>query len=279
MEQFKIILNTAPEEFELAAELPEIPVLQPINDCFIKQKHDGVWNKVHSLIADVLKSAQKVMGILDNGYNYYPSVEFPIESPGFVLISNSATISEELETMCSNISGITKVFCGIPLVDTLVSIQNEISGTRNKLLKTHEAEVYESGSGLQKLSENAIQKMLVVIQNVYKKYRATADAVPEESEVGLKKDHLSTFVIKDLSNDFDILEMKSILNLIHNVVGNIKLPTTIVSQIIPVLEQVMLLYEYFITQQVSAYRVTCKMSSILLNVFIELSTKVKRFCK
>lgn len=274
IEQFKIIINTAPEEFELC-EFPAIPVLESSNsDAFVKQKHDPVWSKIQSVTTNILKSVQRVMAVLNSGYNFYPSVEFSIQSPKFVFVSDYKSVLEEFETICDNIQDIRNIFNGIPLVNCLKSLQNEISIMN---AETETKEVHDDS--LQKLCENAIQKILVVIQNIYKKYKDVAliatEGSSEETGVGLKKDHLNSLVMKDITDDLDLLQMSSVLSIIHEIVAKGGMsPSPLIAQIIPVLEQVLLLYEYFVTQQVSAYRVTCKMSSILLNIFIELSTKV-----
>jgi hypothetical protein len=43
---------------------------------------------------------------------------------------------------------------------------------------------------------------------------------------------------------------------------------------LPSLDQLALLYQFFVTQHVALYRVSCKLLSVLLAVFLELAQKV-----
>ncbi|CAH2004334.1 unnamed protein product [Acanthoscelides obtectus] len=120
---------------------------------------------------------------------------------------------------------------------------------------------------------------------MYKKYSAVEKVEKnkdtEDEPVELRDENLKKLLVENLVSDISSLEMKKILARTHKL-AKIVLSTPpqyteqvkkVANQSLPLLEQLTQFYQYFITQQVATYRVTCKMMSILLNIFIELASK------
>lgn len=153
-------------------------------------------------------------------------------------------------------------------------------------------------------TEDAIATMLLIIQSVYKKHlpenksddndvlealdelidgKQEAETSDSESKEILEDNHLKEHLQDRLSLDTRTLQLdalnQKVQSLLANYVQYIATHTdvedvkNVVSRVIPILEQTVLFVQYFITQKVAVHRVSCKMLSVLLKIFADLSTK------
>lgn len=290
MEQYKIIFHTCPEEVNLGSELYAVPVLESDNnDSFINYKHDPLWKDCYVSILNIISIARKLLLNLEKSQNGLPCVNFNVMKPTQVPLSNIDSVINELKAVSDKLTNISTVFKNTPTIKSAVWLNNEANRIKNLIneqsFNSNTKLTSQNSQVLEENTEKFLQKMLVIMQNIYKKYKENETTVNENKENvdendDLKSDHLKTLIINDLFEDLKILKMNNILELLHDLVGEFyksdEIPRSkmILSQILPVLEQIILLYEYFVTQQVSAYRVTCKMSSVFTNIFIDLVTKV-----
>ncbi|XP_068082683.1 midasin [Anabrus simplex] len=113
----------------------------------------------------------------------------------------------------------------------------------------------------------------------------SGDSEDEDSDK-IEDGHMKERIVESISTDLDMLNMKAInsqlQNLIHNLVSILDIHNTakegnickrLLLCCVPCLDQLVLLCQFFVTQQVAAYRVSCKMLSVLLSVFLDLAEK------
>lgn len=295
MNQYKVILNTCPQDELLEHNYDnfEVPVLDSELNNRITCKSNPLWSKTVHLIDQILGIENKITTLILKSRGAVPCTEFNLVNPSFIPVADKLAIENNLTEIFNKIVELKNSFGNIPLTNNLFWLEDEIN---NALSESHSEVIHQSALGeFSKKTEKLIEKMLVVMQNIYKKYfpverleeRVTpAEIKSEEVENQLLDGHLNTLLLEKLASDIDVLEMPLILKKVHKLTTLLvrSHPDTVVqlkplvNQFLPFLEQIVQIYQYFMTQQVSAYRVSCKMSSILLNIFIELASKVSISC-
>lgn len=285
--QLNVLLQTCPENINSAAKAVEIPILLHENEDFPHIKHNAAWKKATELIKEAVTLVQKLYSVIEKHNTNIRCVEYKVIQPSYIGFADVNCIVKNIDTLTFVISDIENVFGDIPISSSLKWLREE-AVTLNKSLEDSNNEEPSSTNKSTRLVEILTENMLFAVQGIYKKYSSQVELelkdTEEESEEAyiLYDGHLKVLITENLCDDVAILEMKSVLTAAAKVAKTVMIvdPTknrnlqAILSRAVPLLEQLTLLYEYFITQQVSAYRVTCKMSSILLNIFIELLSKV-----
>ncbi|KAK5645761.1 hypothetical protein RI129_004225 [Pyrocoelia pectoralis] len=274
LEQFKLILNTCPNYGD---ESTELPILKPVPMDFIWHKNDEAWLKCMEKITSSLTVSQKILHNLSNALHSIPSTEFKCAKKMYIEISLDEVLTN-FDTISENLEEIGFIFKEIPLTNNMQWLQSEIESTKLSLLQIPKPVELADLTKFKRFSRLLVRKLLLTVQVVYKKSQEK-DLQKEEPQ--LKQDHLKTLILENLSNDLTLLDMPAVLKQVHRLVAELyKISSSmipecnlIVSQIMPIFEQVLLLYQYYFTQQVSAYRTACKMNSILCNIFTDLSTK------
>lgn len=231
--------------------------------------------------------------ILKKNKNIAPGVKTSKIEATFIAIPDLDVILEELESTQIKLNDLSRLLGDIPMYDSLKWALKEINDYKTKLvvLNTAEDSVDRYIKNITIQNEKLLGKFLVSFQSIYKKYKCVSESQREENNVSLEEDdssieeeHLKSLLMKSLFEDLSYLNSDETLKIIETISKNInKLNPRHYRNIIGILrsnlhllEQFMLLFEYFITQQVSSYRVTTKLSSVLLNIFIELSKKVRK---
>ncbi|XP_065367345.1 midasin [Calliphora vicina] len=141
--------------------------------------------------------------------------------------------------------------------------------------------------------EAIIHSMLMSLQKLYKKYPSKTQSDEEEKQQIKKKasdedneeleeHHLKKKLYVALKDDWNVMDMEKINEQFMNVLLTLKLSEPSVEKIEliqklisiqPLLEQFNLMAEYFLCQQLGAHKVSVKMLSIILTVFVEIGTK------
>nr|XP_023017788.1 midasin [Leptinotarsa decemlineata] len=285
MNQYKIILNTCPAEQNFSSETSEIPILISDMEEFIKHKYDTLWTKASNLINTILNSSNKLNTYLLKCKGCVPAVDFELLLPKYISVSDINLVENELTGLSKDMNNLKRIFGNSAVTCSISWLNTEIDLIKQQLFEENPVENVDIDQ-FKKYVENFIEQILVVMQNIYKKYEESSSTdeialVDEAKEDQLKEEQLKKLLVENLSSDIATLEMKNILRKTHKI-ARILLTTspkcvdtlkTIVSQSLPLLEQLVHLYQYFITQQVSVYRVTCKMNCVLLNIFIDLASK------
>lgn len=294
MNQCKIILNSCPTEGNLEKELLEVPLLKSnIKEC-IEYKHDTMWSEATNLINNILSATNKLNVILQKCKGNVPSIEYDLVFTEFIPIPDLNAIETDLINMHKDIDNLKHMFGNIAINESLSWLMKQIS-IIGEQFETEYSETFNGTvEAFKKQIENFSEKLLIIVQNLYKKYIIEYKKFEEKGkerneDLGddkqLQEEHLKTLIVENLFRDVASLQMKEVLEATHKI-SYLLLKTppkyandlkTLVYQSLPLLDQTIHLYQYFITQQVSAYRVTCKMNSILLNIFIDLVSKVSFF--
>uniref|UniRef100_A0A182PZR4 Midasin n=1 Tax=Anopheles farauti TaxID=69004 RepID=A0A182PZR4_9DIPT len=153
--------------------------------------------------------------------------------------------------------------------------------------------------------ENIIHTLLFAMQTIYKKYseiepasngketekkdqdtsaneNVNVEDEDNESSYNLQEHHLKQKINADLLCDLKTLNMAKVIGKLHGLLGQLEqhrdrhaLRTLIVklTRLVPILEQYNLLVKYYLIQQLGAHKISSKMLSVMLTVFIELATK------
>lgn len=291
MEQYKIVLISCPDEPAFGSDLLDIPVVNTENQIMIKQRNDPNWHKAFSEIKNIISLAQKVKKLIEKVENKFPSSEIIIDEVEYLYIHDKNSIITELENITMKTKELQDLFGNNSVVNSMSWLRNEMEININLLRheycddKDSEVTVDKYKHDVEKLMEH----ILLIIQNVYKKYSAKKSSESQgttpveeiESSEQFADNHLKGLLVNNLFDDISALEMKSVFKKVKKMNDQLykmntedsKNSKTLISTCIPLLEQVALMYQYFVTQQIGAYRVTCKLSSVLLNIFIELASK------
>ncbi|XP_072942545.1 midasin [Epargyreus clarus] len=206
---------------------------------------------------------------------------------------------------------ITSVEESLPQHPVLRSIENltkylsETKTALDELDEPNDVSMTDNTTALIDQTEDTIASMLLVIQSLYKKHlpmNRSSDNIDvlnaideiiegekttEESKEVLEDKHLKELLQEQLSSDTKMLQMEVMIDKIKAVLveyvqyiatnQNIENVRAVVMRLVPILEQMVLFMQYFVTQKVAVHRVSCKMLSVLLKIFSELATK--GFCK
>lgn len=288
--QFKTVLQTCPEETDFANDFDiQIPILYPENDKFPRFKNDSIWNKSIGKLAKIENSVQKLLLSCKKIRNNVPCVEYDLVNPRYLAVSDFDLFTDGLQSISNDLSEIFDIFGEIPLVSSFSWLLQEAKQLENKLMIKNQNELsteFSKKESFKSLAEKLSEEILVSIQNIYKKYCAEEEnqAIEKQEnleEYTLHEQHLKDLIVDKMFGDISLLQTKKILKLCGKLSKILALNPVDNSEnceellrVVPLLEQATLLQQYFLTQQVASYRVTCKMSSILLNVFIDLATKV-----
>ncbi|KAF5303068.1 hypothetical protein FQR65_LT08397 [Abscondita terminalis] len=273
LEQYKIILDTAPRENAVEIDSNSVPILEPLPNNFIMYKNDKVWRFCLNKIEETLVIARKLLRILADVICFVPSIEFNCSK--YVLVSLPLKhIIDDLEHASENIRNLDETFEKIPLTKSARWLIMELGLVKEHLMEQHTEHKTETinATFFKRNAQKLMKKILVVVQCTYKKYK---EQDSESSEL------LKTSILQSLSSDADILNMLGVLKDLHNTIKyGFKLNSLEISkckfvilQIRPILNQLIMFYQYFLTQQVSAYRAVCKMCCVVCNIFNSLVTK------
>lgn len=286
MSQCKIFLETCPQQPNFGDEVVQIPTIT--GEQFDLHKNDQKWNQINSHITEILTLTNKLQVVVEKVDKRIPIVEQELVTPEYVFIQEIVVFLNNFDALLGKIREMQSFF-GNVLADSL----NWLEESAVALQKRYQAITKDSPDVLDGLTINSeaeklIQKVLVVIQNIYKRYSAKEDQISEEhpetedeDAYVINENHFRGLILQNLNDDLACLQFKEVFKALHKTAATVlKINPTAnteaknaVSMMIPLLEQLSLLYQYYITQQVSSYRITCKMTSILLNIFINLVSK------
>ncbi|KAL3283550.1 hypothetical protein HHI36_006689 [Cryptolaemus montrouzieri] len=283
--QYKIILNTCPEEDNLNVTPVKLIQLKGSVKGFVQYKYDEKWTRMHSTLNDIIGLTERILTALKKTLGGLPCSEFEVKYPKFVPTDDKELISDQIELILERMKDVLSVFQGTSLFDSLSWLQDQLLNAKEDLNASCLADTSEEKCNLQERIEKSSSKLLLVIQRMFKKYSETpkvTEEIPEEEpSMELQEEHLKNLLVDSLLADVELLNFKKIVKSIGGVFESIislSLPLKndqklVINQYLSLIDQTILLYQYFLTQQVSSYRVTCKLNSVLLNIFIELAGK------
>ncbi|XP_077284299.1 midasin [Arctopsyche grandis] len=196
-----------------------------------------------------------------------------------------------------NVSNTDKFDLKNPIVDSLVVLNELLEKKLNVLQPSKDSDlndenmqlVYKnSAEEFMSKVENVVNFILIVIQENYKRNSTVNKCVTKDPDnfVDIKNcDDFPKFFLRgeleDITNNISNLQLHKLCNkldllllkfndVVEEDVGKCKKQLL---RCIPLLEQICLFTQYYITQQVAVHRVSCKMLFVILNTFIELTSK------
>lgn len=279
MKQYIIIMQSYPNDINFNGEPIEVPILNMEVKQFA-QKKDFELTKILSDLNSVINFSEKILSVIEKAKADLPSFGEKIVVSSYISVNDFENFISDINCLKTNLSAIYSTFGDIPLSKSLKWLIQELDKNIDSL-NTHD-DVQVNAEKLAKQVEILTVKILFVIQNVFKKYKDKGVSTEQEDGEALRENHLKLLILEELFEDLKKLEMEQIHLKITKIAkiamkifpGNNSECRRLVSKLLPVLEQINLFYQYFITQQVSIYRVSCKMCSVFTNIFINLATKV-----
>lgn len=283
MTQCKILLDTCPQPANFGDEIIQIPIITGAR--FDLHKGDQNWNQITTHITEIQNLTHKLQMVMEKLDRRIPSVEQDLVAPGYVFIQEVGVILNGFDGLVGGIREMQRFF-GDVLADSLIWLEDSAVELQKRYHGVSEG--LQDGFRISSEMEKLTEKVLVVIQSIYKRYSEKDEGVieektePEDEDAYvINEDHFKGLILQSLNDDLDCLQFKEVFKVLHETAAKVlKVNPTAdpeaknaVGVVIPLLEQLSLLYQYYITQQVSSYRITCKMTSILLNIFINLVSK------
>ncbi|XP_055690608.1 midasin [Lutzomyia longipalpis] len=273
LEQFKLLLNSTPESFNqnlMALKDPAVDLTR--NSDVVRD----LLQMSSSVIANTDKLIEKI--------NAKKTVQF--HSIDFIRSCREdlSAIVKIIEKMKNNLHFEDRhLLIEKPLQDLLNSLEN-IAG------KAEEASSTDTDENIVKEVENIMFSVRIAMQKLFK--RATtfqssskdqAKDTEEDEDSPLLENHLKEAICSKLDADLADLNLQTIATKLERIILAVKYSTSpterkmevmkAMVEKVPILQQFALLAEYFVTQQVSVHRVSMKMLSLMLGVFVELVAK------
>ncbi|CAH1278835.1 unnamed protein product [Diabrotica balteata] len=286
MSQYQICLNTCPVENSFNSETVEILILETNLENRIVYKNDKYWSKATALISNIQSSCRKLISQLFKAKAVVPTTDFQLLRDQYVPITNLSELSNNLSSVQEEILSLKTIFANTKLINNLLVLADEVqqitTNLKNPVVTITSVEGEISAKCEQQIKKLS-KKILNTVTDLHKQYEAIPKPKDDsdQTEESILEDHLTKYLVDNLSKDISQLDMQVILEEINQVASyimgasleNMDKRKTLAGQVYHVLDQAILLQRYFFTQQVAAYRVSCKMASVLLNIFIELASK------
>lgn len=301
LEQFDLILQAIPSNTDCNdSEETDInfdqAVLGSLKKCF---KHDPSWNSMKENVEQILGLSYKQRNILNEISQSFP-VTFEYNKKikhGLThkytqsqtdAINKSVTVITDVK---KKISGIISEVCGDdnemklrnPIINSLSNLNEYLEIKLSDFQSNVDDEVKSNGSSQDFCIEleSLIKQILVVIQENHKDLSNSQDNQEAEENDEISENLLKKELLQNLNNNISNMKVSqicasldSILTKYDNVgIEDVDECKKQLLRCIPLLEQISLFIQFFIAQQVAVHRVSCKMLSVILNIFIELSSK------
>ena len=260
MEQFKILMKCAPEDAEAHHR-----IINSSNNTFHQKSH--LYSKIMTLSEEILvelKGAVKVAMASDSRFNKDVDkqiLKFEKITKKLGELKEYFVVEKEYsvygDSICELHNMMSGRFSDISNLNKNTTISADIDDQLNDLANT----------------------ILIAMQNIFKKFHSNeATKSSDEEEANLVPNHLKEKMHNEIENDFIILNVQKINSKLRNILDSVYTSTNQrmneqLSRILPLFKQFDLLVNYFFIQQLSSHKLSTKMLSIMLSVFLELATK------
>lgn len=293
-EQYELLLYCVPADEDRTFNAIDSTAV----NAFTKSSHK--YRHMKSALASISKSSKELLATVQSTTGTYflnSTVIASVSSKFDRIVKELVDLSETLKLNENN----EYLVIAKPLVDLLQSLN--IKNESNDM--TVDAEVNNSHENIINELENIVHHVLLSMQNIYKKYSTPkpSEETPEsnksaqnadasegqeedddQEEETIQKNHLKEKISGEITADWQTLGLPTILNKLSKICTEIyhsnntdqtdrmECIRKLVS-IQPILEQFELLCKYYLIQQLGAHKVSTKMLSVMLTVFIELTAK------
>ncbi|XP_037888619.1 midasin [Glossina fuscipes] len=276
LEQFKLLINCLPSKDISANRLST-----NLNNLLTKDSSN--FANLKRLSDEILSTSQSTLKEMQEKYSEFLN---PNHLNDFIIRH------EQVKGLLGNILDQLKISSSdyLPLAKPLLQLRQQIgemfrpSNINSPSFTENDFENFE-----QEL-ENIIRSALSSLEKLYKKScsedinKASQDIKEQEEEEelnDLEENHLKEHLSEDLLNNWKILNLSELNEKLAHALLLIKsssFPTKILHvkkliSIIPILEQFQLMANYQFTQQIYTHKLSAKILSIMLSVFVEIGTK------
>lgn len=278
--QLQLIVNSCPEEQNEESQYIAIPQLKPDSDK-LKRKGDENWKKANKSLNGINSLSAKMLQVMHKNAYYQPHTSRDVVKPKLLPFAHKDQLHKDLLKVNEYLNNLKLIFDPIKVVESINWVSKSITLILEEGFKDQVLDSLPEHS-VDQLLQNFTKTILIKIQNVYKKYKEPRSQDDTEEELQLKPNHLKLLLTDSLAEDFQTFDLDNVLTAAEAVLTVLLGKSAQVSENIinktakslALFDQVLRLSEYFITQQVAAYRITCKLTSILINIFIDLASKV-----
>lgn len=253
-DQFKLLMKCAPES-DVCGDLKAITS----SNNTLHQK-----SKIYKDIMAAIDSCSQELKIITEESRFVVSGEEMID---------------KLKCIIGKLNGLKNLFSidnecsiyGLPILDLYNKLNENLHQIEQISNESCDESINNINDDLSRLSHT----ILISIQNIYKQYRDEEKQDNEEIKNVLEnqlKEHLHLKLAQDIQT-LGLKNVNSTLKIITNSLFNYcdEKSIQMLKTAYPLLKQFMLLVDFFLIQQINAQRLTSKMLSIMLSVFIELS--------
>ncbi|VEN38895.1 unnamed protein product, partial [Callosobruchus maculatus] len=209
MNQYKIILNTCPSEDDFASGTIEVPVLKFGAKEGICYKYSNCWSETIALINGILTICRKISVLLQKCKKSAPAVEYDLVVPQFIPVPDFTDLLKNLSSVKDSIGQLSEAFDNNSTTRSLTWLQKEVTKLIEQCQESKSIEI--SFEKCKKHSAKLTEEILVVIQNLFKKYsgvKKVEKANEDEDEtVELRDGNLKTLLVENLTSDVSTLDM------------------------------------------------------------------------
>lgn len=299
LEQYDLLLKCIPNE-----EDDQFSVISS-NNVAAFNKSSEKCQKIAAQFTQILAATK----VLLNQVQHNKDLVFLNSNVVAGIVTDYETIQKDLGNVSTDLL-INKcrdaMVVGKPLVNLLAYLKSINTDTKQlpPNLDTKDIENY-SFANIDSEIENIIHFILLSMQNIYKKYSVEKEVLYDASGKAdgeqqadksndaenddftddlLQPNHLKNKIHQEIEADLATMNLSKILEKLSNIILVIKhagrhestekiaCARKLIS-IVPILEQFDLLCKYYLLQQFGAHKISAKMLSVMLTVFIELASK------
>ncbi|KAK2585693.1 hypothetical protein KPH14_010307 [Odynerus spinipes] len=224
---------------------------------------------------------------MENTQEFFDLYHLKILEESYVKIENLGLQMNTLINAFSSINATHPIVESIAFLDTQIKSGINIFKELKKLSVDTSTDLLLEDSEITKCKENLdnlIHHILLIVQKKYKANISDNDAPyvndddnadDKEVEDDFEKDKLKEKLIEDLEKHIEELKISKVSELFNNLlimVYQSKDYRRLLLKCLPIVEQYLLLAQFYLNEQVASFRVTCKLLYLQLNVFLDLAT-------
>lgn len=257
IEQFKILMKCAPED---AATNHRV-----INStCNTFHKSSYIYSHIMALSEEIASDLKSSVKLANNGSRFNTEVAS--------LVKSFKEVTRKIDSLeCENGYSV--------FAKSLKELHSSMNQDLEKV-RLLDRENNPTNINIDNELENLSQNILKAIENVFKKFQEPErkKMEQEDEKTNLVANHLKGKMHKELEHDFELLNLSKINSKLNKVVDSVftstdKRTNGQANRVLLLVKQFDLLVNYFFVQHLSAHKLSTKMLSILLSVFLELATK------
>ncbi|XP_011696637.1 PREDICTED: midasin-like [Wasmannia auropunctata] len=290
--------STDPNRAALTLHANALPIIAA-------SQNDEIWKSANALLKDSLnlvKATAKRFHALFIPFEVL-SVDHPERSTHISFLSSKhfefleqccATIkdlrarSEELKRLFESLDVVHPIWENIAFLETKMECFLTLFEKLRRSADTENGEQLAEKNHTQKniekykeTQEHVIKTILFAIQKKYKDIKKDTNKKPNEENDNdtEEEENLNMKLVESLEQDIIELKLSNIYNLFSDLLLSIRefdlqsanYCIRLLLKCLPLLEQYILLVQFYLNEQVASFRITCKILYLQLNVFLDLA--------